>query len=210
MIELKTADLVDPFVAMGELAMAFSQVNRITYLPDGSPESDTDHTVMLGWLACALAAKLYPDLDLGMIAQYALVHDAPEVFAGDTPTLRITASELMAKADREHRAVEEIRGMFVDSLPWFPATIMGYEKQYRPEARFVRGVDKILPKITHLFDGGKCLAEDGMTASDLRKRLNDQRHDMTTYIGEFPRILTLHCLLSDRVCALLAEQEEAD
>lgn len=61
-------------VELGRLALQFGRVNRITYHPDGHrPETDTDHTVMLGLIACAFAASHMPDLDRGVIAAYALV-----------------------------------------------------------------------------------------------------------------------------------------
>lgn len=90
---LTDADLAEAVIDLGRLALAFGRIDRTAcYHPEGDMrESDTDHTVMLGWIAPALAAGLYPGvLDPGLVASYALVHDAVEVFAGDTPTLRIT------------------------------------------------------------------------------------------------------------------------
>jgi hypothetical protein len=46
------------------------------------PESDTDHTVMLALIACALAPIVDARLDVGLVAQYALVHDLVEAYAG--------------------------------------------------------------------------------------------------------------------------------
>jgi putative hydrolases of HD superfamily len=209
--EPKTAELIEPVLELGSVALDFSRVKRITYHQDGlTPESDSDHTVMLGWLACALAEKLYPDeLNLGLVAQFALVHDAPEVYAGDTPTLRIDGPGRAAKAEREQAAIDRLCGEFDESLPWFPATIMRYERQVLREARFVRGVDKLLPYLTDLLNEGAEVRHQGMNTSELLTIGNDQRLAMAEYAGEFPRILTLHCLLVDRVCALLGEQEEA-
>jgi HD domain-containing protein len=56
---------------------------------------------------------------------YALVHDAPEVYAGDTPTLRITAQGRAAKAVREHAALDRLHTEFGDRLPWFPHSARG-------------------------------------------------------------------------------------
>ena len=44
-----------PAIRLADLILRFGRVNRATYHPDGErPESDTDHTVMLGILACAV------------------------------------------------------------------------------------------------------------------------------------------------------------
>lgn len=71
------------------LAGYFACVSRaVVTVADGSAESDSDHTVCLAWLAPALAAATEPGLDPNLIAAYAAVHDAVEVFAGDTPRSR--------------------------------------------------------------------------------------------------------------------------
>jgi len=60
--------LADDTFALGKLLMTFAQTYRSTRLLDGvEPESDTDHTVMLGIIACAIAHEFEPTLDLGKI-----------------------------------------------------------------------------------------------------------------------------------------------
>jgi 5'-deoxynucleotidase YfbR-like HD superfamily hydrolase len=193
--------VADALIDLGRLALTFGRIDRTAvYHPDGvTPESDTDHTVMLGWLAPALAARCYPHLDLGLVAQFALVHDAPEVYAGDTPTLRIDPAGRAAKAAREHVALDRLRGEFTDRLPWFPEMIAAYEAQVLPEARFVRGLDKLLPKIVHLLDGCTGLREIGIDRAELTEVFRRQRDDLTRYVGEFTDLMDLHTDLVDRV-----------
>jgi 5'-deoxynucleotidase YfbR-like HD superfamily hydrolase len=193
--------LTDAMVDLGRLALAFGRIDRTAvYHPDGvTPESDTDHTVMLGWLACALAARCFPHLDLGLVAQFALVHDAPEVYAGDTPTLRIDAAGRAAKAAREQAAVRRLHAEFAARLPWFPDVIAVYEAQVLPEARFVRGLDKVLPKIVHLLDGCTGLREVGMDRAELTAVFGRQRDDMARYVGEFTALMDLRAALVGRV-----------
>jgi len=206
--------LAGALVDLGRLALRFGQIDRTAvYHPDGvTPESDTDHTVMLGWIACALAARCFPTLDQGLVAQYALVHDAPEVYAGDTPTLRITPAGRAAKAAREHAALQRLHAEFTDRLPWFPAVLTDYEAQHAPEARYVRAVDKILPKIVHLLDGATGLLEQGMRSRELADVFTRQRADIAGYAAEFTELLHLHAELADRVIqhpALAAQGEVA-
>lgn len=193
--------VTDALVHLGELAMAFGRIDRTAcYHPDQkTKESDTDHTVMLGWLACALAARFWPWLDVGLVAQFALVHDAVEVYAGDTQTLRISDAERVAKSAREHRAAERIHAEFDDVLPWFPETITLYERQDTPEARFVRGLDKSLPKIVHLLDRMAGLREFGTTWDELREMLTKQTADVARYAGEFKMLMEIRSELSARL-----------
>lgn len=197
------ARLADSLVDLARLALAFGRVDRTAvYHPDQTtPESDTDHTVMLGWAACALAATWFPQLDVGLIAQFALVHDAPEVYAGDTPTLRITDAERAAKAEREAAAVDRLAAEFTHQLPWFPDTLRVYEHQQLPEARFVRGVDKVLPKLVHLLDRCTGLVEQRISRDELADVFDRQRTDMHRYVGEFGALMDVRDELVRRVLA---------
>jgi putative hydrolase of HD superfamily len=204
--------LADAVIDLGRLAMAFGQIDRTAcYHPDGATrESDADHTVMLGWIAPALAQALYNGrLDIGLIAQFALIHDMPEVYAGDTSTLRIDAAGRKAKAAREHEAIERISAEFHGRLPWVPFMVRLYEEQELPEARFVRGLDKCLPKIVHLLDGAQGLREEGMGSAELAEVFEQQRGDMERYVGEFTALMDLRAELVSRVIALVARREIA-
>jgi putative hydrolases of HD superfamily len=195
--------LADAVVDLGRLALAFGRIDRTAvYHPDGvTPESDSDHTVMLGWIACALAAKCFPQLDLGKVAQMALVHDAPEVYAGDTPTLRITEAGRAAKVARERQAARRLHEEFFGRLTWFPQAVHLYESQVIPEARFVRGLDKVLPKIVHLLDGCAGLVRQQMTRTELLGVFERQAEDMAGYVGEFGELMELRAELVGRVLA---------
>lgn len=186
---------------LARLALRFGMIDRtaVFHVDRTTPESDTDHTVMLGWAACALAARCFPDLDLGLVAQMALVHDAPELYAGDTPTLRIDTAGLIAKAAREAAAVEYLAEQFDGRLAWFPDTIRLYEAQELPEARFVRGLDKVLPKIVHLLDGGVGLRALGVGRRELARRCEQQQREVHEYAGEFAALMDLLRLFTRRV-----------
>jgi 5'-deoxynucleotidase YfbR-like HD superfamily hydrolase len=149
-------DLAESGIALGALALKFAATNRATLWPDGvTPESDTDHTVMLALVACAFAHTYEPSLDIGKVAQFALVHDLVEVYAGDTDTFGMTSEDhWKAKAAREEEALARIKKEFHTMLPWVSETIEEYESLVSPEARFIKTMDKTLPKITRLLNHG--------------------------------------------------------
>jgi putative hydrolase of HD superfamily len=191
---MSDADLVrsaDAVVQLGRMALAFGRVDRITYHEDGvTAESDTDHTVMLGLVACAFAAKHFPCLDLGLVAQFALVHDLVEVYAGDTPTLhQLTERQRVGKADREHRAWQRIDVELRDLLPWVPDMIARYEARDTPEARFVKAMDKVLPKITHLLNGRVTLHQRGVSFDQLVARYGVLVDELRGYAADFPALI---------------------
>jgi 5'-deoxynucleotidase YfbR-like HD superfamily hydrolase len=193
--------LADAVSELAGLALDFAAVNRsCVYLKDQvTPESDTDHTVMLAWVAGALAALLYPgDLDPCVVTTHAVWHDAVEVFAGDTPTLRITAEGRAAKAAREADAKLEWRRRFRRSLPWAAWRVTAYEAQGNREARFVKAIDKMMPRLVHVFDGCVGLREVSMSVAELTRSLPETTARITGQ-GEFPELEALAVVLADRL-----------
>lgn len=196
-----TETVVEALIDLADVCFDFAQVERTSRFPDGTRrESDTDHTVMLGLAACALANWCAPDLDVGLVAQFALVHDLPEVYAGDICTLRpLSDDDRAAKTKREHAATQLLGKMFGPRLPWITGQLERYEKQEEPEARFVRGVDKILPELTHLLNRFATPRSKGVTPNELTDILAKLAASMGTYVGEFHGLMRLHDVLINRV-----------
>jgi putative hydrolases of HD superfamily len=211
-VPMDATELYEPIAHMARLAAAFGRTDRTAVLypdQDGklSPESDSDHTVMLGWVAPAVAARCCPDLDTGLVAQFSLVHDAPETLAGDTSTLRITPAQREAKAHREACAVKSLHGSFGASLPWFSEMIIRYERQSDPEARFVKAMDKLVVKLVHLIDGCAGIRQHGVSAAEFVDMVAEQRTSLQSYAGGFPGLLGLHARLCAEVAASLRDLE---
>lgn len=180
---------------LGLFGLDFTKVSRATYHPDGTTvETVGEHTVMLGLIACALA-RLVGGVDVGLVAQFALIHDLPEAITGDTPTLRLpTADAKAAKRAAEDEARQEIADRF-RRLPWVADTLDMYEFQASRAARFVKFVDKMLPKILHWANGGVSPIEQGMTVEDLDSRYAVQYEELAAYAGEWPELLRLYRFL---------------
>ena len=174
------------------MALTFGRIERGVSHPDGKPETDTDHSISLSWAACSLAEKRYPQLDCGLIAQFAVVHDAPEVYAGDTYAVTVTEATKAIQRERESAAIKRI-GHELPELPWLVVMMTRYESQQDPEARFVRAVDKLIPKIVLRIEGdvrARLLLHnvDKQTAIKFRQR---EIKEMNAYAVDFPEILEL-------------------
>lgn len=198
------AQTTKALVELAGLAMKFGRIDRTCVVhPDGTPESDTDHTVMVGWVACALAEYVnfvygYEKYPVGKVAQYSFVHDAPEVYAGDTQTLRITEEEYAAKEVRETKAANQLFQQFRRTLPWFARTVSGYESQMDPVARFVRSVDKLVPKLVHVLNAAKDLVAFSVTHEEFLALVARQRTQITGWCPE-PVLLQLYDALAAQV-----------
>lgn len=192
---------IDSILNLGKLLLQFGRVHRITYHEDGvTPESDTDHTVMLSIIACAYAAKVDSKLDIGKIAQFCLIHDLVEVYAQDTPTLRIlTETEKQEKRNRETFAYERIKKEFGEEFPWLIDTMYAYETLSTSEARFVKVIDKIMPKITHILNNGVTVHQQkqGEHLVEIHKQ---QLQDMlASYAHDQPEAVSLWKKLTERL-----------
>jgi putative hydrolase of HD superfamily len=179
-----TRHFVDKTVDLARMLLSFGLVERVTHHEDGvTKESDATHTVMLGIMACAFAREHAPHLDTGKIAQFALVHDLVEVYAGDTNTFAKEVSH-DDKETREKAALERIREEFIDTYPWIAETIEEYETLASPEARYVKVFDKVLPKLSHLINGGVTVSKLGHTTESLKLWLSAQTHKIETTYGQ--------------------------
>lgn len=173
---------LDGLLDLAALALALGRVNRATFHEDGStPESDTDHTVMLAIIAPALAA-LYPNMNVDLVCAYAVVHDLGESITGDVNTLAISASDAAAKKRSDRAALHTLCERFA-GVPWLVGRLREYEAQEIPEARLVRLVDKILPKLTHILNGGAAL--HGKSVDALARAHDVQLEDLRQQYPEF-------------------------
>lgn len=188
---------------IADLTLRLGRVDRATLHPDGiRAESDTDHTVMLGMIACSLACDAWTGplswLDLGLLAQLALVHDLVEAYAGDTNTTGgLTAEQAADKEAREAAALLRIQGEY-PAHHWIPSAIGMYEAQKCPEARFLRYLDKILPKLTHTLNRNAAIRRTGHDADWLAARHREQGDKLRAKYPEFADVLGP---LFDQACA---------
>lgn len=158
MSEQKVSDDLSKAMLLAKMALTFGRVERSTRHEDGArPETDTDHTVMLGLVACELAPRR---INRQRVAAFALVHDLVEVYAGDTQTLKISPEAMAEKRSREAKAQARIIAELGEGS-WLAELLTAYEQQVEPEARFVRVIDKIMPKLTHALNG--CVSVRSLT-----------------------------------------------
>lgn len=185
-------ELLDKVLRLGHVSMEFAEVKRLTGNLSGGYESDTDHTVMLSLLACSLA-RYDQRLDVGKVAQYALVHDLVEVYAGDVHTLRFDKIDFKRKEADEAQALAKLNDEFGTSFPWLIETIRSYEKLTDPEARFVKTLDKCMPALTHLFNESRTILDEFDSVEALRENAKQHRaKHLSSYGADQPLVMAIH------------------
>lgn len=173
---------------LGGFSAWYSRVYRATIHDDGRKESDVEHSFMLGLVSVNLAERLYPQLDRGLISQFAYVHDMTKAITGDTPTFGISDED---RARKEHEELEAQK-ILVNELPdpW-SGLLERYTEQEEPEARFVRLVDKLMPALMHIHGGGRRTFEENYgvkNETDFWKMRGDRSEELRELYPEFPKI----------------------
>lgn len=140
----------DYLLGIGNLNVRFAKVERAPRYPTGDRENDIEHSFHLALSAVELAADYYPELDVGLVAQYSLVHDLPESYTGDVWTFGISDEDRTKKELAEGKATERL---LRELPPHIAQLLKRYEEQTEPEARFVRFVDKLMPAIINIMAG---------------------------------------------------------
>lgn len=111
----------------------------------GSPRRErvAEHSWFVALAALLLRDDVSQEIDLGRAVTLAVVHDVVEKYVGDTFAFSDATAD---QFDREHRAMAELRkrtgsagiSRIIDA--W-----QEYEDQETPEARFVKGLDALIP-----------------------------------------------------------------
>jgi putative hydrolase of HD superfamily len=186
----------DRLILLGDVTLRFAEVERAPRYADGHRETDVEHSFHLALSAVELAADYYPDLDVGLVAQFSLVHDLPEIYTGDVWTFGISDADLAKKAQAEKQATAKL----LKELPPYLAQLLEhYEHQTEPEARFVRFVDKMLPAIINIMSGdANTFKEDyGITTLEEVREGRDARiAKFQAMFPEFPFIHMVRSLIS--------------
>jgi 5'-deoxynucleotidase YfbR-like HD superfamily hydrolase len=186
----------DYLLDLSRLAVRFAQVERAPRYPTGNRENDVEHSFHLALLAVELAADYYPELDVGLVSQYSLVHDLPESYVGDTWTFGISDEDRAKKELAEKKATEKL----LRELPPHTAQLLKrYEQQIEPEARFVRLVDKLTPAIINMMAGdANTFSEDHgvRTLEELIANLTGRSERLQKMFPEFEFIHMVRELIS--------------
>ena len=113
----------------------------------GRAESDAEHSWHLA-LFLILLEKEFEHIDFSKLLKIALIHDLPEIYAGDTNPYR---GDTENKEEREKNAAEKLFSMLPESSAKGLLSLFDeYMKQESPESRIVKSADKLMPLIQNL------------------------------------------------------------
>ena len=110
-------------------------------------ESDAEHSWHLALFLILLEPRLN-QMDITKLLKLALIHDLPELLAGDTNPYR---DDIENKEEKEKRAAEELFSLLPREMErQFSMLFDEYVAQETREAKFVKSIDKLMPLIQNL------------------------------------------------------------
>jgi putative hydrolase of HD superfamily len=125
----------------------FQKVERgITVPGTERAENDSEHSYNLSMAAWFIIDKHQLALDLEKVLKYCLVHDWPEIYAGDAFALdpkQVATKDAKEQAARKLLAANPVSSGFSD-------VIEEYELLDNDESRFVYSLDKLMAALTVL------------------------------------------------------------
>jgi len=146
-------------------------VLRVNRLLNGSRcETSAEHSWHLALGLLAIARELDLPLDLEKALRMALVHDLCEIDAGDVSAYDAEARAAKAQAERE--CIERLAASGIALGSELLALWLEYEAQETLESRWVRVLDRLMPFVVNLSNGGQAWKDHAITRSQV-VRIND-------------------------------------
>lgn len=124
-------------------------------------ENPAEHSWQVAALAMALAHCAAQPVDVDRVIRLILVHDIGEIDAGDQLAF-------LPSTEQRHQAEEAGARRVFETLPptsasAFFALWREFEDGTTPEARFAQALDRAIPVILNLANGGQSWKENGIT-----------------------------------------------
>jgi putative hydrolases of HD superfamily len=141
------SDPISAYLAFIRDAEALKNTLRSGHTSSGRPESTAEHSWRLALFALVLKDEL-GDMDFAKVLMLCLVHDLGEALHGDVPATE--AADPAAKSERERRDLAALLAPLPKAArERLMALWEEYEADSTPEARFVKGLDKLETMVQH-------------------------------------------------------------
>lgn len=129
-------------------------------------ESSSEHTFSCWWMARVLKNEIesdYPGIDFPKLLDMIMVHDVPEVYAGDVSIFDDEGRKL--KHERELKAAKRIFPILPDKeAAYFFGLWQEYEAGETQEAVVAKQIDHLDPMIQNMVTNGTDWRREGITA----------------------------------------------
>lgn len=139
---------IEPLIGFLKEIEKFKTCERTCYTTNlERVESDAEHSWHLA-VFLVLIEKEFKNLDVMKIIKMALIHDLPEIYAGDTNPYR---GDTTNKEQNEKKAAKQLFNKLPDEIAEDLILLFKeYIQQESPESKVVKAADKLMPLVQNL------------------------------------------------------------
>lgn len=146
-----------------------SIIRRTRLLDNSRYENDAEHSWHLAMMAIVLSEYANEkNIDLLKVIKMLLIHDIPEIDAGDT--FLYDTDGRMDSIENEKKGAERIFGILPSGMA---EKLIGlwdeFEKKETPEAKFAGALDRLEPLLQNYNTGGHAWKKHGIVRSQVEK-----------------------------------------
>lgn len=153
--------LTDVIGFLMEIDKLKSVQRRSKIIGSSRHEDSAEHSWHFAVAAMSLAPYAGKDVDIQRVIQMALVHDIVEIDAGDVMVYDLSAREAIQA--QEEAAALRLFGLLPEpQRQHFSGLWHEYEAGESAEARFALMIDRIMPILMNLHNGGQSWVENGI------------------------------------------------
>ncbi|GHD67004.1 HD domain-containing protein [Jeongeupia chitinilytica] len=129
-------------------------------------ENTAEHSWQIAMLAMTLAPEAVRPVNVDRVLKMLLVHDIPEIDAGDV--MVYDAAQRQAAEALELAGAERIFGLLPDDAgKALFALWHDFSHGNDDDARFARAIDRVMPMLQNLNNGGQSWREHGIRVSQV-------------------------------------------
>lgn len=129
-------------------------------------ETAAEHSWHMAVFLLLFEKELPKGLDFGKMLKMALIHDLPEIYAGDTFLFDKEARK--SQKEREMKAAERLFSKLPEDMrKEFAGLFLEFEEGETREAKFVKSFDKLHPILQNILSDGSAWKEHGVKYRDV-------------------------------------------
>lgn len=127
-------------------------------------ENSAEHSWQIALTALAVIPHCQQDVDTLKVVTMLLIHDVVEIDTGD----KLAYADNHDDYDNEHAAAKRIFGLLgKDAGGELLALWEEFEASHTPEARLAKGIDRLMPVLQNLHNGGQSWLEHGIRVEQI-------------------------------------------
>jgi len=157
-----TDDLIKQLEFIKVIDKLKSIFRKTRILDNSRNENDAEHSFHIAMMAVVLSKYSNTPVDVNKVIKMALVHDLPEIYAGDVMVYNKKQGEISRE---DEKAADKIFGMLPQQQgDELKALWREFEEKKTPEAKFAAAIDRLEPIMQNYAHNGGAWVQHNINA----------------------------------------------